>query len=374
MSKAFLDAVTAFAEGTVAPAAGTWSMGQSPDRAIFEQAAKIGVLGMEVPTARGGLGLGFATRTQACAILAGADFGLAMSLVNTHNIALRLCQIAPPEVRDRYLPALLSGDMSACTALTEPGTGSDFAAVTTTARKEGAGWVLNGEKTWIINARHAGLSMVYAQCGPLGDAAGIGAFLVDVSAQGVSRHAIDAGFSQTSLGTGGFHFDQVALPGDAQLIAPGTAFKAILTEINSARTYVAAMCDAMVSTAVRTVETYGANRHSFGKPLSAIPSWQAHLAEAKAALKDAQDTTARAVNLIARGQDAQLAAAQAKISSVTCAQIHLPQLLQLMGAEGLRPQYPFTRHLAAAQIAGFTDGATNILKDRVAKLTAKQRT
>jgi len=59
---------------------------------------------------------------------------------------------------------------------------------------------------------------------------------------------------------------------------------------------------------------------------------------------------------------------------VTCAQTHLPQLLQLMGAEGLRPEHPFTRHLAAAQIAGFTDGATNILKDRVAKLTARQRT
>lgn len=373
MMQAFLDQVTDFAAHRVAPAAAGWSMGQSPDAAIVAEAAALGLFGMEVPVVQGGMGIDFATRAQACAILAGADFGFAMSLVNTHNIALRLCQIAHAELRDRYLPALLSGQTSACTALTEPGTGSDFAAVTTTARKQGEGWLLNGEKTWIINGRHAGLSIVYAQCASPGDASGIGAFLVDLTASGVTRYAIDTGFSQTSMGTGGFRFTDVALPAQAQLIAPGTAFKAILTEINAARTYVAAMCNGMMSAAIETVQSHGATRHSFGKPLNAIPSWQSHLAAAVAALEASTAVTAKAVTLVTNGKDAQLAAAEAKIAAVTSAQAHLPELLQLMGAEGLRPEHPFTRHLAAAQIAGFTDGATNTLKDRVEKLTAKQR-
>ena len=372
--QAFLDQVTRFAADRVAPAAAGWSMGQSPDPAIIAEAAALGLFGMEVPVAQGGMGLDFSTRTKACAILATADFGFAMSLVNTHNIALRLCQIAPAELRDLYLPSLLCGQTSACTALTEPGTGSDFAAVTTTAQKQGDGWVLNGEKIWIINGRHAGLSIVYTQCANPGDASGIGAFLVDLNAPGVTRYAIDAGFAQTSMGTGGFLFTDVALPAQAQLIAPGTAFKAILTEINAARTYVAAMCNGMMSAAIETVQSYGATRHSFGKPLNAIPSWQAHLADAVAALEASTAVTAKAVTLVTNAQDAQLAAAEAKIAAVTCAQTHLPQLLQLMGAEGLRPEHPFTRHLAAAQIAGFTDGATNILRERVEKLTAKQRT
>ncbi len=372
--QAFLDQVAGFATDRVAPAAAGWSMGQSPDAAIVAEAAALGLFGMEVPVAQGGAGLDFATRTQAFAILAGADFGFAMSLVNTHNIALRLCQIAPPDLRDQYLPSLLSGQTSACTALTEPGTGSDFAAVTTTARQYRDGWRLNGEKIWIINGRHAGLSIVYTQCANPGDASGIGAFLVDLTAPGVTCYAIDAGFAQTSMGTGGFLFTDVALPAQAQLIAPGTAFKAILTEINAARTYVAAMCNGMMSAAIETVQSYGATRHSFGKPLNAIPSWQAHLADAVAALEASTAVTAKAVTLVTNAQDAQLAAAEAKIAAVTCAQTHLPQLLQLMGAEGLRPEHPFTRHLAAAQIAGFTDGATNILRERVEKLTAKQRT
>lgn len=197
-------------------------------------------------------------------------------LVGAIGIALRLCQIAPRDLRDRYLPALLSGQISACTALTEPGTGSDFAAVTTTARQADDGWRLNGEKTWIINGRHAGLSIVYAQC----------------AAPGVTRYAIDAGFAQTSMGTGGFTFNDVALPTQAQLITPGTAFKAILTEINAGRTYVAAMCNGMMSAAIETVQSYGATRHSFGKPLNAIPSWQAHLADAVAALDASTAVTA----------------------------------------------------------------------------------
>lgn len=370
----FLYQVSKFATEIVTPAAADWSLGADPDPAILARAADLGLFAIEIPTEHGGLGLDFVTRANAFETLAGADFGFAMSLVNTHNIALRLCQIAPAPLRDQYLPDLIAGKLSACTALTEPGTGSDFAAVTTQATQTENGWVLNGEKTWIINARHAGLCIVYAQCKTPGDANGIGAFLVDLTSEGVTRYAIDAGFSQTSLGTGGFRFENVAVTADALLIQPGTAFKAILTEINAARAYVAAMCNGMLASAIKTTRAYGAERHSFGKPLSAIPSWQSALKDAETALVASQSLTAKAVDLVAAGQDAQLAAAQAKITATTCAQTHLPELLQLMGAEGLRPEHPFTRHLAAAQIAGLTDGATNILKDRVAKLTTKQRT
>jgi alkylation response protein AidB-like acyl-CoA dehydrogenase len=372
MSPAFLDQVTKFAQTVIGPAAANWSMGAAPDDGFYERAGQIGILGMQVPQALGGQGLDFATRAAACSILAGADFGFAMSLVNTHNIALRLSEIAPGALCQRYIPDLLAGKISACTALTEPATGSDFAAVTTQAAQTETGWVLNGEKTWIINGRHAGLSIVYAQCGQVGDSKGIGAFLVDLTAPGVSRYAIDSSFAQTSMGTGGFILQDVEVAQEAMLIAPGTAFKAILTEINAARTYVASMCNGMVARAVHDTATYGARRQSFGKPLNAIPSWQECLSAAKAALAGSETLTAHAAVLVNTGQDAQLAAAQAKIEAVTTAQTHLPVLLQLMGAEGLRPGHVFSRHIGAAQVAGFTDGATNILKDRVVRLTAQK--
>lgn len=372
MTQTFLDRVEEFAEKTLLPAASEWSMSGASGGDICERAAQVGILGMQVPQAFGGLGLDFTTRAAACRILAGVDFGFAMSLVNTHNIALRLSEIAPDALCQRYLPGLLSGKISACTALTEPGTGSDFAAVTTKATRTATGWVLNGEKTWIINGRHAGLSIVYAQCATVGDGNGIGAFLVDLTDPRVTRYAIDSRFDQTSMGTGGFVLQDIEVPSDAMLIAPGTAFKAILNEINGARTYVAAMCNGMLARAIRDTAAYGARRYSFGKPLNTIPSWQASLSAAQAALDVSQALTAQATDLVDTGQDAQLLAAQAKISSVTAAQTHLPEVLHLMGAEGLRAEHVFCRHIAAAQIAGFTDGATNILKDRVARLTAQK--
>jgi len=374
MTQAFLDQVAGFAADHVFTSASEWSMGASPGASVYKMAGRLGILGMTIPQGFGGLGMGFSTRAAACSILAGADFGFAMSLINTHNVALRLSQSASDTIARRYIPALLSGEMSGCTALTEPSTGSDFAAVTTTATSTDTGWVLNGEKTWIINGRHAGLSIVYAQCKSLGDGSGIGAFLVNLSTHGVTQHAIDAGFAQTSMGTGRFVLNDVAVERDALLIAPGKAFKAVLTEINGARTYVAAMCNGMMRRAIGDVIAYGTHRHSFGKPLNTIPSWQDDLSSAKAALRVSEGLTAQATVLLDTGLDAQLAAAQAKVSAVTCAQSHLPALLHLMGAEGLRPEHPFARHIAASQIAGFTDGATNILKDRVARLTTNKET
>ena len=363
-----LNQVRAFVDEQVAPAAADWSMGAEPDPALFAKAGALNLMGIEVPTDLGGLGLGFAVKTQVCEIIAAADFGFAMALVNSHNVAARLCRTAPPNVRDKYLPGLLSGTLRGCTALTEPGAGSDFASITTQASKIDGGWRLTGEKAWIINARHASISVVFAQCGEIGDLSGISAFAVDLTAPGVQRYVIDSAFQQTSIGTGGFTLDKVEIADDCQLVTPGKAFKTVLTEINGARAYVAAMCNAMLRAAITEADAYGARRKTFGAPLKDHASWQHALDTARADFAVAEVLVARAVKDVDRGADAQLSAAEAKVECVLICQRHMPNLLHAMGAEGLRPAHCFTRHLAAAQVAGFTDGATNMLRDRVARL------
>jgi len=365
---AYLAAVQRFATGPVADAAPGWSLGAAPDPALFAQATTLGLTGTRVPVELGGAGHGFATLVQSCEALAAVDFGFAMALVNTHNVGLRLCHSAPSSLRDRYLPRLLSGEICACTALTEPGTGSDFAAITTQAVQTAAGWQLSGEKTWIVNARRAGLAIVFAQCGTAGEAGSIAAFLVDLTQPGVRRYPIEAAFAQTSMGTGGFILDQVTVDADHLILPSGQAFNSILTEINAARTYVAAMCNAMLGAALHQVADYGATRQSFGKPLAQHQSWQSALDAATAALTRSRALTQDAIDLVTRNEDAQLGAAQAKITAVETGQKHLPELLHAMGAEGLRPQYCFTRHLAALQSAGLTDGATSLLRARGARL------
>jgi alkylation response protein AidB-like acyl-CoA dehydrogenase len=335
---------------------------------MYRKAGELGLTGLEVPTAQGGSGFDYEVKAAACEVLAAADFGFAMSVVNTHNVALKLAQYASPTVQQRYLPALLRGEASACTALTERSSGSDFAAITMRATRCKDGWSLNGEKTWITNARHASVAIVYAQCGTPGERDGIGAFVVDLDAPGCTRKVRDAEFSLTSASTGDFTLMDVHVPEDHLLLAPGTAFKSILTEINGARVYVAAMCCGMLDAALATATAYGQTRHSFGKPLVGHQGWRFALAQAEADLAASRALVAAATAQIQSGANAQLLSAQAKIHAVQTCQSHLATALHAMGAEGLRREHCLSRHIGAAQIAALVDGATEMLLERVARL------
>ena len=363
-----LAAVQSFAQTHLAPAAAEWGQGTAPDPALVRAAADLGLFGIELPVAAGGLGFDFAHKAAVCAALAAVDFGFAMSIVNTHNVALRL-HLSAPLLAARHLPGLLSGQSAACTALTEPGAGTDVAALQTRATQTADGWVLTGQKDWIINARNAELAIVFAKCGTGDDGAAIGAFAVDLTAPGVTRHATEAGFPQASMGTGGFVLEGVTLAPEALILPPGTAFQSILSEINGARAYVASMCCAMLATSIDTVAGYGQTRSSFGMPLMGHQAWRHLLAQAQTDLAATQALTDRAVAAIAGDPAAQMLAAQAKIHAVQTCQRHLPNLLHAMGAEGLRPTYGLTRHLAAVQSAALTDGAIAPLLERVARLS-----
>jgi alkylation response protein AidB-like acyl-CoA dehydrogenase len=362
-----VDSARAFVVAHVTPNVRAWDSGQADSHAVLPAAAAAGLLGLEVPVARGGLGLSYSCKRQVAEILAGADFGLAMSVVNTHNVANHLARVASPEVAGRLVPALLSGQRTGCTALTEPDAGSDFSAITTLARKVGDGWQLDGRKAWIVNGTHADVIVVYAQTEPGTGARGIAAFVVDGSRSGFVREARADSTAARGVDAGGFVLHGYRARADELLHPPGEAFKAALASINGARNYVAAMCCGMVDECLRVASGYGSQRHTFGSPLHEHQGWRWSLADAAIDLAAARLMVDAAAALIDEGRDAQTAAAQAKIFATRMASRHIAALMHAMGAEGLREQYPFLRHLAAAQVATLTDGSTEMLLDRVAR-------
>jgi alkylation response protein AidB-like acyl-CoA dehydrogenase len=356
-----------FVASHVVPHVQAWDGGRADSRAVLPAAAAAGLLGLEVPVAHGGLGLSYRCKRQVAEILAGADFGLAMSVINTHNVANHLARMAAPDVARRYVPALLSGERTGCTALTEPDAGSDFSAITTLARKVGDAWQLDGRKAWIVNGTHADVIVVYAQTEPGQGARGIAAFVVDGTRSGFVRQARADSTAARSVDTGGFALQGYRASADELLHPPGEAFKAALGSINGARAYVAAMCCGMVQACLRAASAYGTQRHTFGKPLHDHQGWRWALADAAIDLSAARLMVDAAAALIDAGGDAQSAAAQAKVFATRMAGRHIAALMHAMGAEGLREQYPMLRHLAAAQVATLTDGSTEILLDRVAR-------
>ena len=367
---ALLARTAAFARDVVMPGAPRWEAERRIAREAITAAAAIGLTGLEVPAAFGGLGLGYRVKAQVAELLGAADFGFTMSLLNTHNVAAKLAREAPPELARRHVPELLSGRRLGCTALTEPGAGSDFGAIVTRATRTPQGWRLDGAKAWITNAAEAELIVLYAQTEAGSGARGIACFLVDAQRDGFMREPAFALTGQHAIGAGAFRLDGYLARDEDMLQPPGRAFKSALTSINGARCYIAAMCNGMVGEALRVAQDHGRKRQTFGRPLAAHQGWRWPLAEAATELEAARLLVARAAERIEAGADAQLAAAQAKLFATRLAERQLPRLSQAMGAEGLREHHPFGRHLAGARVASFVDGSSEMLLERIAALQA----
>ncbi len=361
----FLSKVRRFSDESVAPFAPDWERERRMGTEALEKAARLGLTGIQVPVEYGGQGHPFTVKAQAAEILGGADFGFAMSVLNTQNIAHRLTRDGAPELAGRYLDDLLAARRVGCTALTEPGAGSDFAAITTTAAAHDGGWVLNGEKAWIINAAVADVMVVYAQTDAGKGGAGIASFLVDARRAGFKRLPAYGMTAQHSIGAGGFRLSDYRVEANEVIRPAGEAFKSALTDINGARIYVAAMCCGMVGRALAIAADYGRARHSFGSALAGHQGWRWRLAEAETDVAAARLMVKEAATMIDAEEDARYSAARTKIFATHMAERHLPALAQAMGAEGLREEYPFGRHMIGARVASFTDGSTEMLLERL---------
>jgi alkylation response protein AidB-like acyl-CoA dehydrogenase len=358
----------AFAREVVTPGAPRWEAEMRIGREAIEAAAAIGLTGLEVPTAWGGLGLGFSVKAQVAEALGAADFGFTMSLINTHNVAAKLAREAPPDLARRYVPDLLAGRRLGCTALTEPAAGSDFGAIRTLATRTPQGWRIDGEKAWITNAAEADVIVLYAQTEAGSGGRGIACFLVDGRREGFQRQPAFALTGQHAIGAGGFSLDGYIARDEEMLQPPGRAFKSALGSINGARCYIAAMCNGMVGEALRVAQSYGQQRQAFGRPLADHQGWRWRLAEAATELAASRLLVAQAAAQIEAGADTQLIAAQAKLFATRLAERQLPALAQAMGAEGLKREHCFGRHLAGARVASFVDGSSEMLLERIAAL------
>ena len=355
----------------VAPQAARWERERRIGHEALRAAADLGLTGLQVPLAWGGLGASFACKAALAEVLAGADFGFTMSWLNTHNVAAKLARDAPAALAARYVPALIAARRLGCTALTEPGAGSDFGAISTLATRSDSGWRISGAKAWITNAAEADVVVLYAQTEPGSGGRGIACFLVDGQRAGFVRQPAFALGGQHSIGTGGFTLDNYLADEAEMLHPPGQAFKAALVSINGARTYIAAMCCGMVAEAWRVARAHGQQRRSFGRPLADHQGWRWRLAECASELAACQGMVVQAARQIDAGQDAQLIAAQAKLLATRMADRQLAALAQAMGAEGLREHHPFARHLMGARVAGFVDGSTEMLLERISARLAR---
>jgi alkylation response protein AidB-like acyl-CoA dehydrogenase len=355
-----------FARTYVAPRAQTWQDAYEFPRQALVDACAAGLGDLELSRDFGGQGLSFIAKLRAIEAISKHDMAFAFSLTNHHNAMTRIARDAKGDVRG-LIAAMRKGEIIGCTALTEPGAGSDFAAIKTTARKDGDWWILDGAKAWITNAAVAGAVICYAQTEPDSGWRGIAAFLVRDDRPGFVREAPFRFHGGSAIGAGGFRLENYRARADEMLQPPGAGFKAAMAGINGARTYVAGMCCAMLEAGIEIAARYGTQRQIFGQPVLEHEGQRWALADAATDLEAARLLTDKAALIVQQGGDAVLAAAHCKKFAVRVALKGLADCIQLMGAEGLQSRYPLGRHLTNAKLCAFTDGSTEIQNERIGR-------
>ncbi len=347
---------------TVVKHAAAWERDRRYPADALREAGRLGLAGMLTPEASGGLGLGLRGTLEAASKLAAADFGFAFALKVHGNVAAGLATSGRGDLVERYLGDLLEARTIGAFLLTEPGAGSDAAAIATRAREDGGDWIIDGEKAWVTNGVAAGLLKVYAQTDESAGWRGIAEFLVEAGSEGVERSGPWHLLGGHAAGICGITLRSVRVDRSAMVLPPGEAFKGAMRGINIARAGVAAMCCGMMEASLRHALDAVTSRRVFGGTVGDFQGIQWMLADAATDLQASRLLTRDAVDLLERGDDAMIACAHAKKFATRAAWKAVNDCAQVMGARGIRVDdgHPLARHIASARLAQWLDGTTEI--------------
>jgi alkylation response protein AidB-like acyl-CoA dehydrogenase len=231
-----------FVDAEVLPHARDWDRAEAMDRGIVGKLAEIGFLGAGLPEEYGGMGLDTVGYCLVMEELGRADSSVrGVVSVNVGLVGKTIANWGTEEQKREWLPRLASGEALGCYALTEPGSGSDPAALVTHAERDGDDWLISGSKIFITLGTWAGLALVFARTGG-GGARGITCFIVPTDADGFSARQIKGKLGLRAQDTGELFLEQVRAPDASRLGAEGDGFKVAMSALDNGRISLAAGC------------------------------------------------------------------------------------------------------------------------------------
>ena len=359
------DTVRRYATERLAPDYPRWETEPFPRERIREL-GDLGVLGILIPEEYGGSGGSYLSHGIAAEEISRADFNV-MNFLQLAGITAGLLERGPEELRKEWLPAVAAGDKVVAFALTEPAVGSDAARLSATARRDGADFVISGEKASCTFAGFADACVVFCRTGGPG-AAGISMVLVPLDRPGVTRQVYDSvGGKLTQRGS--LFFDDVRVPAANQLGAEGAGFVGAMQSFDFNRAVIALGC---IGTALQSLEetvAYTKERTTFGKPLARHEGVAFPIAEHLALLRATRLLAYEALARADAGQPHTVEGAMAKWLGPKQAAEAIHACLLFHGWSGYGNDVPFgQRH---RDIVGFEigDGTAEIMKAIIARET-----
>jgi alkylation response protein AidB-like acyl-CoA dehydrogenase len=333
--------------------------------ALIEEMKQLGVFGLAVPAPYGDVQVSAGCFAQVTEELARGWMSLAGAMGGHSVVCSLLATYGTPEQRQRYLPRLASGELRATMALTEPGGGSDLQAMLTTARPDGDEWVVSGAKTWITNARRAGLIALLCKTDPR----------ADPPHRGMSILLIEKGPGLTverdlpKLGYKGVEscelvFDGHRAPRDAVLGGePGRGFAQMMRGLELGRLQVAARAVGVGRAAFEDAFRYAQERESFGKPIWQHQSVGNLLADMATRLTAAGQLVQHAAERIDAGERADLEAGMAKLFASEAAMQIALDAIRVHGGAGYSTEFDVERYFRDAPLMIVGEGTNEIQRN-----------
>lgn len=332
------------------------------------QAQELGLFGLTIPEAYGGLGLGTLAKTLLEEELGRSSYGFATLIGNHTGIsATGIVELGTPDQKKRYLPRMASGELIGAFSLTEPDAGSDAAQLRTSASRQDGGWLLNGEKIFVTNAAEAGVFTVMARTSRGQGSDGISAFLVE---QGIDGFSV--GRNERKMGMRGAHtcpisFADCFVP-DGQLLGKeGEGFRSALRILTKGRVTLSGRAVGMASRALEMSVDYAAQREQFGKKIGEQQGIQWMLSDMYTKLAGARALALRAASVLDAGGRCTLEAATAKLVSTEALDFIVDRAVQIHGGMGYMRDLPVERLYRDARITRIYEGTSEIQRNIIAR-------
>ncbi|MGB5062684.1 MAG: acyl-CoA dehydrogenase [Candidatus Competibacter sp.] len=355
------DTLRHFARERLAPNAAEWERTHTFPREALNELAELGVMGMVVPEKWGGAGLDYLSMVLAIEEIAAGHAATSTIVCVQNSLACGITlNYGSDSQKERYLTRLASGEWLGCFCLTEPHTGSDAAALRTTARREGDHWVLNGAKQFITTGKEGQLAIVFAVTDPSAGKKGISCFLVPTDTPGYIVARLEEKMGQHASDTAQILFENCRVPVENLLGQAGEGYKIALSNLEAGRIAIGAQSVGMARAAFEAAVGYAKEREAFGVPIVQHQAVLFRLADMATQIEVARQMIWHAASLRDANRPCLKEASMAKLFASEMAERVCSDAIQIHGGYGYSTDFPVERIYRDVRVTQIYEGASDI--------------
>jgi butyryl-CoA dehydrogenase len=362
------DALRSFSQERLAPNAARWDREQHFPKQELQELARLGAFGVAVPEQYGGAGLDYVSLALVLEEIAAGDGGTSTIIsVNNCPVCSIAMMYANEAQKEKWLRPLAQGEMLGAFALTEPHTGSDAAALRTTATRDGDHYVINGTKQFITSGKNGDVAIVMAVTDKAAGKKGISAFWVPTNTPGYIVAGIEHKMGQHSSDTAQIVFENCRVPAENLIGEEGQGYKIALSGLEGGRIGIASQSVGMARAAFEAALDYAKERESFGKPIFDHQAVQFRLADMAMQIEAARQLILHAASMKDAGLPCLKEAAMAKLFASEMAERVVSSAMQVFGGYGYVADFPVERIYRDVRVCQIYEGTSDIQKILIAR-------